>query len=154
MKILQLLFFYLIFSSSSVDGQVSSIYKRIIRENKINRMIEIKGTGQETELTLLGIVNTNMGTKKYYAIKEFHTVRASSTWHGHSSLYFIDMNLKKFIRYNLSMPDNLPSKLSGNKLFFNYKDSLKIPRRYMQDLKAKLPPNICVAPFDCYYRED
>jgi hypothetical protein len=143
----------LIFVSVSVAGQVPKEYKRIILDNKINKKVTIKNKESESDITFLGVVNTDNGTKKYYVLKEFTAVRAASTWHGHSSVYFVDTKFQKSIRYDLAMPENLPYKLSHDKLLFNYKDC-SLTKEYSQDLKLKLPSHICVAPLDCYPRED
>jgi hypothetical protein len=153
MKAFKLLLFSYFLVLESLAGQVPKDYKKTILDNKINKTVTTKNNEIERDVTFLGIVNTSNGAMRYYVIKEFFTIRAANTWHGHSSVYFIDIKFKKTIKYDLAMPENLPYKLIDDKLLFKYKDGLLI-KQYSQDLKLKLPSNICVAPLDCYPREE
>jgi hypothetical protein len=145
----KLFLFTLLFAPLLSLGQVARELKSAINSNKVGKTINRKSKENESELTFLGTVNTDYGKTKYYVLKEFLNVRAASTWHGHSSIYFIDLQFKKSIRYDLGMPRNLPYKLSHDRLLFKYKDNAMV-KNYWQDLKPRLISDICVAPSECY----
>lgn len=72
----------------------------------------------KTRIKYLGVVHTKQG-KLYKILTTFFVFSASSTCHGSSSIKIFDMHNRYIGEYNVGMPENLPSLLQKNRLYYS-----------------------------------
>lgn len=100
------------------DNSKNRVYLQIIKENKIGKVHVHKSATDTTWRTFLGFLKVDTAGIRFGVISEFEKVKASSTWHGHSSVYLIDEKGNPKWRMIVPMPDELPIKLQGNSFCF------------------------------------
>jgi hypothetical protein len=129
--------------------QETPAFESILTAKKIGKVYRIASVNDTTWLTYLGKLKGIRMKDKYYVIKEFFKVRAASTWHGHSTIYFYGLNKKRKALVHVSMPDNLPYKLKNNVFYFRYIEN-GMPNIYTMKMHLPLPKMFCSRKNDCY----
>ncbi|MFY7739800.1 MAG: hypothetical protein ACOVQC_04720 [Flavobacterium sp.] len=98
-----------------------------LKNNKIGKnytydLTKNKGCNKTT-IKYLGVIKTNKG-KQYKILNSFFVYSVASTCHGTSSIKIYDMKNNYVGNYNVGMPNDLPNKITENKLicWVNSKD--------------------------------
>lgn len=126
-------------------------YAKYATVDNLDKKQTIKSEYGLEQITYLGTVHSADEKVYYHVFTVFLSVNAAIVKHGHSSIVFLDQNLKLIRKYELSLPEDLPFKLKNNTLFFYYFDDLSKQRRVFKTLiEAELPKVICISPIDCY----
>ncbi|MES2430549.1 MAG: hypothetical protein V4556_06395 [Bacteroidota bacterium] len=138
------------FISISINSYSQNIkpFKNILNAKRINKAYKTSSFNDTTWRTYLGILKDNKRKSKYYVIKEFNKIRAGSTWHGHSSIYFFDMKRKLAAFVYVPMPDNLPYKLYKNNFYFKYIERGKV-KEFKSQMFTPLPKMFCSRINEC-----
>lgn len=104
--------------STRVQAQRKYCFKTILNIKAINKTFINKSNEDTTWRTYLGRITNDKNQTLIYIIKEFNKVKAASTWHGHSNVYFFNPNGKMIARFDVALPENLPTQLHKNALYF------------------------------------
>lgn len=71
----------------------------------------------KTTIKYLGVLKTNNG-KKYKVLSSFFVFSAASTCHGTSNIKIYNLNNEYLGKYNVGMPEDLPTEIKNNKSIF------------------------------------
>lgn len=138
---------FLVLSANSFCQALQN-FKTILTDKKIGKVFKTASYNDTTWRIYLGVLQDNSKKDKYYVIREFNKIRAASTWHGHSTVYFFDLRKKGYALVYVGMPEDLPNKLNNNTFYFEYlKDGKK---KYSQSkIEVPLPKIFCSQPSGC-----
>lgn len=141
--------FISLLATSTIYGQKYHSFKSLLSNLKVGKVSINESYNDTTWQTYLGKITSEKKDKFYYVFKEFKKVRAATTWHGQSNLYFFTEQKKLYAIINLEMPYNLPFRLSKNKLSFKYSQN-GTTQFIISKVPYSLPPLICFGPVGCY----
>ncbi len=68
----------------------------------------------KTKIKYLGVIKSNNG-KQYKVLSSFFVFSAASTCHGASNIKIYNLNNKYLGKYNVGMPEDLPTEIKNNK---------------------------------------
>ncbi len=68
----------------------------------------------KTKIKYLGVIKTKNG-KQYKVLSSFFVFSAASTCHGTSNIKIYNLNNKYLGKYNVGMPEDLPTEIKNNK---------------------------------------
>ena len=145
-KFLAGLLFITISTNSFCQGQ--KVFKTILASKKVGKVYKAATINDTTWRTYLGVIKDEKKKDKYYVIREFDKIRASSTWHGHSTIYFFNSEKKRVALVYVAMPDNLPYKLEHNIFYFKFIDN-GVTKYYKTTMKIPLPKMFCSRQNEC-----
>lgn len=124
---------------------------QFVAKMKVNETVMKKSKSQEESLTFLGDIVNAEGKIIYKIITLSSKTEASKVLHGQSKVLFLDpLSFTVIKTYNLGLPEELPIKLEGNTLFFNYTDENGKKAIFTNMIGTNPPQFLCVAPDDCY----
>ena len=120
-------------------------YKTFINSQNINKLKIITKKHTKTEIKYLGKIKDLDKLKSYDVITNFRIwgIGQMLSPRGFSEVAFI--NEDKIIIYNLSMPDELPTKIERNILYFTHEKS-----KIGISISGGLPPILCIPEIGCY----
>ena len=120
-------------------------YKTFINSQNINRLKIIKKKHTKIEIKYLGKIKDLDKLRSYDVITNFKIwgIGQMLSPRGSSEVAFI--NKDKIIIYKLSMPDELPTQIERNILYFTHKKT-KIGIL----ISGGLPPMLCIPEIGCY----
>lgn len=122
-------------ADDAVEAVDSYKYKMYVDSDKTGKEI-ISGDSKEIQYftTYLGEIKFKNPSDNMHVIKQFFTVQAANSKHGHSELMFLDHQLKIKKTYDMEMPDRLPYKIQNNSLLFKLDD-----KKYEVKIEKNLP---------------
>lgn len=122
----------------------------LIKSNDINQKQTIKTEYGKEEIVYLGPINDENGKIMSYILTLYGEVQAAIQIHGHSQVIFINPDLVQKKEYYLNMPEELPFKLEGNTLYFEYiNEETGKENLFLNEIGTELPRFMCYAPNTC-----
>lgn len=138
--------------SLSLNAFGQSEYSRYIVADSLKKTHVVKHKdGGDATINYLGVIKKSNGDTLYYVLTDFTRIQAAIVMHGHSTVIFLNKNLKKVKSYELSLPEELPYKLISNTLYFKYNDKTTNKKQVFKNkIGTTIPKMICVSPDSCY----
>ena len=134
--------FFFVHLSSNSFCQEQKIFRRILTSKEVGKIYKSATINDTTWRIYLGALQDKNKKDKYYVIREFNKIRASSTWHGHSTIYFFNLEKKRAALVYVDMPDNLPFKLAHNTFYFKFMEN-GVVKDYKMAIQTPLPKFFC-----------
>jgi hypothetical protein len=122
-------------------------YSKYVNSKLKNKEQKISGIDYEESIKYLGKLKLE-NRKVYFVLTSFKTIQGAIIKHGQSKIIFLEDEKKIERQYIVDLPEQLPFKIGGDKLFFkNYgsKDNIIITK-----LGHDLPDLLCIGDHDCY----
>ena len=141
-----LIFLHLV--SATTFCQSLDCFKDVLDKQKIGKVFTKRAGKDISQRTFLGTIKNGNGKTKYYVVKEFLRIKAAVVYHGHSRILFFGPKKELVLQSILSMPYELPFKLSKNSLYFKYKVN-NLTKTFILSINP-VPKMICVDPKSCY----
>lgn len=122
-------------------------FKKILEMKAVNKTFVNKSKEDTTWRTYLGSLKNDKNETLFFVIKEFDKIKAASTWHGHSNVYFFNRKGKIIARLDVALPENLPLRIQKDILYFP--DDKISGTVHAVKIGRSLPPDICLKPDWC-----
>lgn len=121
-------------------------YKQFISEKHISEKQLLTDEYTKTEVTYLGKLKDLDNQKFYHVLTNFKIIGIGEmeSPRGISNIAFLNENMEKAIIYRMGMPDELPTRIENEILYFNH-ESEKIGISIL----GGLPPMLCVPKIGC-----
>ncbi|WP_442845851.1 hypothetical protein [Leeuwenhoekiella sp. H156] len=121
-------------------------YKQFISDKQILEKQILTDEHSKTEITYLGKLMDLDNQNFYHVLANFKIIGIGEmeSPRGISNIAFINENMDKAIIYRMGMPDELPTRIENEILYFNY-ESEKIGISIL----GGLPPMLCVPKIGC-----
>ena len=120
-------------------------FKPIIDEGIKGKVYLTTSSGDTAWRKFLGFLPGSSGRTSLALVSEFKKVKAALTWHGHSSLYCVDPSGKLVAKILFTMPDELPFKMEGSRLYFRENANV-----FSVDYVINEHHLFCVRPTNCF----
>ena len=130
-----------VFSQTELD-----FYKQFITEKQNSEKQILTDEHTKTEITYLGKLKDLDNLKFYHVLTNFKIIGIGEMLspRGISNIAFLNENMEKAIIYRMGMPEELPTRIENDILYFNH-ESQKIGISIL----GGLPPMLCVPKIGC-----
>jgi hypothetical protein len=146
-RLICLLLLTLVCSTAMSRDQQAYSFRSILNTRAANKTFVSKSRSDTTRRTYLGKITGRDHRTIYYVIKEFNKIKAASTWHGHSNIYFFNAGYRLVASVDVGSPEDLPVRLKNNTLYFH--DDNSPDKLHGVKITNRLPKFICIRPNDC-----
>lgn len=121
-------------------------YKQFIPEQNVWQKHTLTDKHTTTQITYLGKLMDLDHITFYHVLTVFEVIGVGSmeSTRGISKIAFINENMEEAIFYRMGMPDELPTQIENNLLYFNYQS-----KKIGISILGGLPPFLCVPKIGC-----